>query len=319
MVSWQFRQSVLHPSLFPLTLIILITIGSITVYANEEAIDDETCLACHEDQETVFVRGAHQLASLGGDVTSGIQCISCHQGGVEHIDDPSTENIKNPAHLSDLVARQACLGCHQPHLSLDNFGFNPHNEQQLNCASCHKVHSSNNKLLLSNDAIFCSNCHRAVETAFSRHSQHPVKQRNITCLSCHQFTKGADRSMRLDQLRICQDCHPEQAGPFPYEHPAAHAYMVAGGGCIECHEPHGSENSRLLKQPAENLCLQCHVTPPGHLDLPALHGFVRNVENCVACHSEIHGSFVSSRFLDPMLQARLGSSQPCADCHDLMR
>jgi predicted CXXCH cytochrome family protein len=95
--------------------------------------------------------------------------------------------------------------------------------------------------------------------------------------------------------------------------------MVEGGGCGECHEPHGSENDRLLRQPDEGVCLQCHITPPGHLNMPALHGFVADIENCVACHSEIHGSFVSSRFLDPLLQGRLGSPQPCADCHDLTR
>jgi len=312
-------HSLLLPVMCYLTIFGTSILGIRTVRADESAVEDETCLACHDDQETRFASGPHQLVSLGGNSVVGVQCVSCHDGAVVHIDDPEVGNISNPARLTGLAAREVCLECHQPHLDLDAFGFNPHNEQQVNCASCHQVHAGNPDLLLSDEAGFCVRCHSEVEASFTRRSQHPLKQGNITCLSCHRFTRRADHNVRLDKLRVCQDCHPEQAGPFPYEHPAANAHMVEGGGCMECHEPHGSENDRLLRQPKEGLCLQCHVTPPGHLNLPALHGPVRDIDNCVACHSETHGSFVSSHFLDPMLQVRLGSPQPCADCHDLTR
>ncbi len=319
LTTYRNLQSVGLPTVYLLAFLAAIILGTQTARADDSAVEDEACLACHDDKETQFTSGLHQLASLGGDLNRGVQCASCHSGAEAHIDDPSTENIVNPVRSTGLDARKVCLGCHQPHLDQDAFGFNPHNEQQINCASCHGVHAGDEKLLLSDDAAFCSGCHAGVEAAFTRHSQHPLRQGNITCLSCHRFTRRADHRVRLDQARVCQDCHPEQAGPFPYEHAAANGHMVEGGGCMECHEPHGSENDRLLRQPDEGLCLQCHVTPPGHLSLPALHGSIRSVDNCAACHSETHGSFVSSLFLDPMLQTRLGSVQPCADCHDLTR
>jgi DmsE family decaheme c-type cytochrome len=315
----QIKQLLLCSILCPSVILGISLCWPAVATADDSDIEDETCLDCHDDQETKFASGPHRLVSLGGDQIGGVKCASCHSGAEVHIDDPSAENITNPAGLTDLAARRVCLECHQPHLGLDNYGFDSHNEQQINCAACHRVHAGEDKLLLSDDADFCTRCHTGVEAAFTRRSQHPLKQGNITCLNCHQFGVRADHNVRLDQLRVCQNCHPEHEGPYPYEHPAADAYMVAGGGCLECHEPHGSENDRLLKQADEGLCLQCHMTPPGHLNLPALHGPVRDIDNCVACHSDIHGSFVSPLFLDPMLAARLGSPQPCADCHDLTR
>lgn len=319
MITYRNIQPLRLPTVCFLAFLATIILGNRTARADDSAVEDETCLDCHDDHEAIFVSGPHRLVSLGGDADVGLQCVSCHSGAKTHVDDPSEDNITNPSKLVGLAARQACLGCHQPHSDLDAFGFNPHNEQQVNCASCHKIHANNPDLLLSEDAGFCVRCHIEVESSFARQSQHPMKQGNITCLNCHRFARRGDHNVRTDQLRVCQDCHPEQAGPFPYEHEAANAHMVEGGGCMECHDPHGSENDHLLKQSGEGLCLQCHITPPGHLNLPALHGSVRDIDNCVACHSETHGSFVSSLFLDPMLQTRLGSSQPCADCHDLTR
>jgi hypothetical protein len=50
--------------------------------------------------------------------------------------------------------------------------------------------------------------------------------------------------------------------------------------------------------------------------LPALHGQVGDIDNCYACHSQVHGSFTSPNLLDPNLQSRLGSAQDCSLCHE---
>jgi predicted CXXCH cytochrome family protein len=67
--------------------------------------------------------------------------------------------------------------------------------------------------------------------------------------------------------------------------------------CTTCHDPHGSNNERMLVSKQPFLCQRCHVTsrhPPTVYD-----GFVlKNSSNankifgraCVACHQQIHGS-----------------------------
>ncbi|MCK5125518.1 MAG: cytochrome c3 family protein [candidate division Zixibacteria bacterium] len=282
-----------------------------------DLISDETCLDCHDTMQESLKNTPHQLSSLQKNTSTEIACINCHSGAEIHVEDPEVGNISNPARLEGFEARQACSNCHKPHVGMDNYGFDVHSELELNCSNCHKVHGGHSGLLLSKKAEFCLKCHEEMKNPFSRRSMHPVNQQTITCLSCHSMTKRKDMSTGFEFERVCQDCHPQQAGPFPFEHEAANAYAVEGNGCLSCHDPHGSENDKLLKQSGEELCSSCHMTPPGHLNLPALHGPIRDIENCVACHSAVHGSFTSHKLLDPFLQSRLGSPQDCNQCHDL--
>ncbi len=288
-----------------------------SAYSNER-IEDETCLDCHEDMQASLDFSPHQLSGTPGGKFKEVSCVSCHSGAEIHVEDPDLGNISNPSHLKGFEARQACSNCHKPHVSLDNFGFDVHSELEMNCSNCHKVHNSSEKgLLLNKKAQFCLSCHEEMQSPFLRRSSHPVMGQTITCLNCHSFVKRKDAAQAFEFERVCQDCHPQQSGPFPYEHEAANTYAVEGNGCITCHDPHGSENDKLLKQDSETLCQSCHVTPAGHMNLPALHGPIRDIENCVACHNGIHGSFTSHKLLDPMLQSRLGSPQNCNQCHDL--
>jgi DmsE family decaheme c-type cytochrome len=306
----------------PLGVVVTVAILALcitTASATSPGVDNETCFDCHDEQEVSLHRGPHRLSSTIKNPAIEVSCVSCHAGADIHIEDPSTDNITNPASLSGRDAQNVCGECHVPHTELDNYGFDMHTTIQLNCSSCHKVHSPDGNQLLNDKADFCFACHDDIKTSFSRRSNHPLFQGNVTCLSCHRFVKRHDHNQAFDLNRVCQDCHPEQSGPFPYEHNAANAYAVDGSGCVECHEPHGSEYSRLLKQPGAELCLQCHITPPGHDNMPALHGDVRNIETCYACHTDVHGSFTSHKLLDPALQAKLGSPQNCyqSGCHSI--
>jgi predicted CXXCH cytochrome family protein len=153
-------------------------------------------------------------------------------------------------------------------------------------------------------------------TKFRRCSNHPVLQGNLTCLDCHTFTRRRDYNLLYDFNRICQDCHPEQGGPYLYEHEAVNAYSVEGSGCVACHEPHGSENDRLLRQPGNQLCRQCHIE-----HITRNHGNaweqVWSKYPCQYCHTETHGSFVSNLFLDPDLPAKFSGDCYNSGCHSL--
>ena len=51
---------------------------------------------------------------------------------------------------------------------------------------------------------------------------------------------------------LCYYCHEEE-GDLPHEH-----VPFAGGGCMACHDPHGSSELSLLRFPEKQLCLSCH-------------------------------------------------------------
>ena len=104
----------------------------------------------------------------------------------------------------------------------------------------------------------------------------------------------------------CYQCHAEKRGPFLFEH------QPVTEDCANCHNPHGSNITPLLKSRAPFLCQECHdgthasatavgpnaagfqgglsrnntATPPVAL-YPS-----RNVVGraCMTCHSVVHGS-----------------------------
>jgi DmsE family decaheme c-type cytochrome len=290
-----------------------------TVHAQAElpeTVEDETCLDCHEDIDKTLAGTPHRLASQIQKPATAVACGDCHSGAVDHVDDPSVENITNPANLEGFAAVKACSGCHVAHVDLDNYGFDTHAEVEMNCNSCHRIHGDKPSLLLDTEARFCAVCHEEKATDFMGVSNHPVYQRNITCLNCHRFVKRLDHNLAYDLAGTCRECHPEQSGPFLYEHGAINAYSVEGGGCVVCHSPHGSPNDRLLKQPPQHLCDQCHL-PVGHT---TAHGGIFADYDCRICHSAIHGSFVNEYYIDEDLSSRIpGCAAGQPGCHDSNR
>ena len=298
-------------SLLFLSFLILLLSAQFAI-AQDAEVENETCLACHDGIEKTLDFTPHQLQNS----SIQINCVSCHAGGAVHADDPSVDNIVNPKNAMGIDALQACNGCHTPHATLDNLGFDIHQSQGLNCASCHNVHGGKKSLLLDDNAKFCYQCHADIKQEFSRRSNHPVNQGNITCLNCHSFAKETNNNLAYDMQRVCQDCHTEQAGPFLYEHEAATAYTVGGSGCVECHDPHGSENNYLLRQPTNNLCKSCHFEPTHETAHP---GNNYSDVTCTVCHTQTHGSFTSNLLLDPNLNTKFADNCYQSGCHSLVK
>jgi DmsE family decaheme c-type cytochrome len=280
--------------------------------------DDATCLGCHDGVDLTLRPTIHRLSSEVKTSKSSVACVSCHTGGSTHIEDPNKENIGNPARMTGPDALSLCSSCHVPHPEMSSFGANGHNLQQMNCASCHTVHSGKNSLLRDDQARFCLDCHPAVVNQFARRSAHPVRQQDVTCLSCHSMVQSADMEMGYSLNKVCEDCHADVAGPYLYDHEAVHGWSAEGSGCSDCHNPHGSENDKLLRQPTNQMCKQCH-TVPGHAVAPTTVAQHRAVAAdgdfsrmaCIDCHTDVHGSNNNNRLLDPDLPARSGTSCWC--------
>lgn len=271
----------------------------------------ETCLDCHEGMDKELHGTVHELStSAGAGVVVG--CISCHAGWEEHLDDPSVETITNPGNLLQGEQALLCSQCHATPHQQSMLASDPHGRNGVSCSSCHGVHSQTVGLVIDEGQQFCYTCHRTVAAQFEARSAHPLLAENIRCTDCHSLGTNADPMFAVGHDWTCQNCHGEKSGPFRFEHSITYAHLVEGGNCVECHDPHGSPNDRLLSQPGNGLCWQCHGTPPGHF---GAHAGITVGADCVDCHTEIHGSDTDPNFLDPELPMKLGIDCFRSGCH----
>jgi DmsE family decaheme c-type cytochrome len=253
--------------------------------------------------------------SSDGEIKSPlfVGCINCHDGWKKHLEDPSAETIVNPSGLTSIDQSEVCNRCHQTAHQQAMVTTDPHFRADISCLDCHAVHNNPHKKLVKDDSQnFCLSCHNEVAGEFHRRSNHPLQSANIRCTDCHKIDDIKDPSLAVGHNWNCQSCHSDYAGPFLYEHPVVYDHLVEGGGCVECHQPHGSPNDRLLNQPQNGTCLQCHGTPPGHR---TNHSGLGTKLACVDCHSEIHGSYDNKLFLDPDLGNKLFPDCYQSGCH----
>jgi len=240
-----------------------------------------------------------------------VACYDCHDGWREHIEDPSRDNINKASDLLPSAQGEVCGRCHvTPHQSA-MVSTDPHFKADLSCSSCHSVHGNKNEFLVKEDLDnFCVSCHLSTAMEFQQRSA----SGNIRCVDCHDLSSMTPAEFDIGFDWRCQNCHEEKSGPFLYEHPVAYEHLVEGGSCVECHEPHGSVNDRLIRQSGRTLCLQCHNLPSGHV---TNHGALGSKYNCIQCHSEIHGSFSNRLLLDPDLGVKMFPDCYQSGCHSV--
>lgn len=282
------------------TIVIAMTAFASPPAASESAIDDETCLGCHD-----------QFEASPGNHAGEVSCASCHTGAAVHADDPSPDNIFIPTGEEAQRSTQLCSGCHNPHPGLDNVGFDPMLDQGYTCTQCHSVHKD---VPAVTPDEFCGKCHVSMTSQFMQRSNHPVTGGTMGCLDCHSSTGQVESSIGHGTAITCENCHADYSGPYLYEHEATSSFSTEGGGCTTCHNAHGSVNDRLLTQSADNLCRQCHGLPPLHR---ITHEGIGEQYGCIDCHSEIHGSNHNGHLLDPQLGSKLGSGPDGCFCHNV--
>ncbi len=284
-------------------------------YSRQEMIEKSAaCFDCHSEQVTSLAGTPHQIGAatdLKSPVTVG--CIGCHDGWEKHLEGPSTENIKKPSNASQADQAEICGRCHVTTHQQAMVSTDPHVRGNVTCLTCHSIHGNKTaKLTKDGDDNYCASCHTNVMLEFKRRSAHPLNSGNIRCTSCHALSSIKDKTLAVGIDWTCQNCHSDKSGPFPYEHPVVNNHLVNGGGCTECHQPHGSNNDRLLNEPDRRLCQQCHSTPPGHF---TNHDGLGSKLECQNCHSDIHGSFDNRKLLDPNLGTRYFPDCFQSGCH----
>lgn len=241
---------------------------------------DKTCLGCHAGAHPNFLRSDHGKAGVG--------CTSCHSiHGVAAAAIPSAIALSAaaPDKKSRLASRLFSV------MKPDATTGDPLHW----AAASAEMPGQNPNLLKAPQPQLCFSCHSDIKPAFSQPFHHKVNEGLVKCSDCHDphgtFGNNQLRST-ADQNMICTKCHTETRGPFVFEHAA-----VKSEGCVGCHSPHGSQNARLLNVPNINqLCNQCHSP----VAMGTVHGMgagSAEVQQCISCHTMIHGSNVNPAFI----------------------
>jgi predicted CXXCH cytochrome family protein len=268
------------------------------------------CFECHDEDEILVEEYRH------GPVEHGA-CNRCH--------DP--HGSPNAALLLAEVP-ELCLDCHEERAEeIENAEY-VHEPAADGCVDCHHPHSGPApRMLPAVGRALCAECHDDIveiaETAAVGHSPTTTEDE---CLSCHSpHASDNPFNLLLPQRELCTNCHdePVQVGDsvlpdmkrWLATHPVWHE-PIREDECAGCHQPHGSENFRLLKEPfpqtfyasfsvdTYGLCFSCHeermVTTrrsrtatgfrDGDRNLHYLHvNKARRGRTCRACH-EVHAS-----------------------------
>jgi DmsE family decaheme c-type cytochrome len=263
--------------------------------SHADFVGADTCASCHEEVVKNFATNPHtKMTEMHG--STGVTCENCHGPGSEHVaGGGDVTKIFDPAKAPAKDVDQKCLSCHAG--AHPDFLRSPHAKANVSCVSCHSVHKSEDKaqLLKASQPTLCFQCHTDTKAAFSMPFHHQVNEGLIKCTDCHDvhgtFEKSNLRS-RNDSNLICTKCHTEMRGPFVYEHTP-----IKAEGCMGCHNPHGSQNARLLNMPSiNNLCNQCH-SPVAAATIHGQGAGSSELTPCTDCHTYIHGSNMNVAFI----------------------
>jgi DmsE family decaheme c-type cytochrome len=297
------------PVLFLVPFAVALSASQPDSSADDNPGEVETCLTCHDGYDASLAMTPHHLYKKSGDETEiRIACTDCHHGDARHYnEDPDQYPMTVPANLNPAAEGKLCSTCHLNSHQQNMMEKNVHARNDVNCSGCHSVHASTHPPLLKKaQPELCMGCHVSVKSQFARPFRHPVDDAVVDCTDCHKTMDAGTRDMSHNGSRMCTSCHGEFQGPFPYEHQATVDYSTEEGGCMNCHDPHGSYLPRMLKQPYQapdfQLCKQCHVVP-GH-QMNSHHGTQWANIACNECHVDIHGSYTSRNFLSESLRDR---------------
>ncbi len=296
------------------------------------------CQACHEpvDVREHSFRLTHEPTAL---------CASCHE-----MDLPEEHRVHEPVETGE------CASCHDPHGGPDRRFLKPnafgdaclscHDELSLRdqrfvhgpvaageCSGCHEPHSSPRQYLLRDSGSeMCLSCHQQMgRQMFAASVVHEPAAED--CTSCHDpHASNFPMMARAPTAELCTEgCH-DAIGTQIFTSTVTHSAAYEDDACSNCHSPHATNRTALLKARPVDLCMSCHEHPIERDDQPAIASVAMLVQpglhqhgpveegSCEGCH-DVHGTDIRSLLVAAYPQ---GHYEPfdtesyglCFSCHD---
>jgi predicted CXXCH cytochrome family protein len=233
------------------------------------------------------------------------------------------------------------------------------------CDGCHSVGYDIHTKKVAEWNVGCERCHGPG----SEHIVHPERgniqnasqmdsvSANDTCIQCHSqgrpltspiegkyydWPVGYNVGLRLQAFWKLEDCRLGQTSFLYFPDCTAHKNRMQGNDfvqsvmyrhgitCFMCHDAHGTENYAQLRQPADQICLDCHgpTSPNGPhsatLEEHTHHKAGSAGSQCAACHMPrietegVPGAMVRAhtfRFISPAMTDQYQIPNPCTSCH----
>lgn len=257
------------------------------------------CLECHEEFMQKFAYSIHGRSLPNGG------CENCHGPMSKHLEAPRQKPVLTVSlkKLKGEQSAQICLQCHEggkaggPKGDIRmNWHVSTHAAVGNACLDCHKPVATDDPVLARDTQTkVCFTCHQDKRAASFKRSRHPLREGKVVCSDCHNPHGSASGSTQLVKNSVnetCYQCHAEKRGPFLWEHAPVRE------DCTICHDPHGTNEDRMLKLRSPFLCQQCHnesyhpSTLYSAAGIPEFNGAAQQVlgKSCRNCHSVIHGS-----------------------------
>jgi predicted CXXCH cytochrome family protein len=222
----------------------------------------KVCFTCHDEDEISKHKQVHAPVAGG-------ECTSCH-------DPHESPNPKQLVEKDDAL----CLMCHMDKEDEIKDKKHVHGAIEMaGCTGCHSPHGSRNKYQLhQKPPVLCYDCHSDKEEKVK--TPHGAVMDKKSCMNCHEPHASNFPAMTRDEnIDLCLSCHNrKRKTPKGYvtnmktllEKNTEHHVPVMMGECSSCHNPHGSNEWRMLKgafpstfyTPFEverySLCFTCH-------------------------------------------------------------
>lgn len=224
----------------------------------------DLCYQCHEAKDT--------KKFIHGPIGAGA-CTACH-------DPHESDNMKL---LRFSSVNELCTSCHADKGDFLKKTQNIHPPVQDQCTNCHDPHTENFKFQLKADGKkdLCLMCHvdKKEHIATVTH-KHGALDRPNQCQECHDpHGTGAAKMLKKDSTKdLCLSCHNDKLkaegsqlqniDQHLKDNPDHHG-PILWGDCAACHNPHGTDNFRMLKKPFPDsfysnfdeknyICFECH-------------------------------------------------------------
>jgi predicted CXXCH cytochrome family protein len=249
-------------------------------------------------------------------------CTSCHEpNGKEH----PVEDVSAFTYFAE--GAELCYSCHTELKEEHSLKYVHKPTKNGECTQCHEVHSSNDpQLLFTQGADLCFFCHSNFDDdRATAKTVHTASYEGDACLQCHNPHASAERKLLVgNNKELCLNCHNKIikradesliANIEKHLTESSYEHKALGSSCTGCHNPHFSEQERLLKEnftlgsyakgveESFTLCFECHDTDllnlettdaytgfrEGDRNLHFVHVNKEKGRNCTTCH-DIHAA-----------------------------